>query len=117
MSLNTSLTGAGGSGWFPRRSFLKMTAGVVADGIFAGSLPAFAAKLIQMPFENGGRKLVRFPQKGEMILLRERPPLSSVGSSHESRDSRRAAQRGVSMSANASICGILAGATGSRLPV
>ena len=74
-SLNTSLTGAGGSGWFPRRSFLKMTAGVVADGIFGGSLPAFAAKLIQMPFENGGRKLVRFPQKGEMILLRERPPL------------------------------------------
>ena len=54
---------------------LKMTAGIVASGIFDGSLPAFAAKLVQMPFENGGRKLVRFPQKGEMILLRERPPL------------------------------------------
>ena len=74
-SLNASLTGTGGSGWLPRRSFLKMTGGVVACGIFGGSLPAFAAKLIQMPFENGGRKLVRFPQKGEMILLRERPPL------------------------------------------
>ena len=74
-SLNTSLTGAGGSGWFPRRSFLKMTAGIVADGIFGGSLRAFAAKLMQMPFENGGRKLVRFPQKGEMLLLRKRPPL------------------------------------------
>ena len=74
-SSNASLSGAGGSGWFPRRSFLKMAAGVVAGGIFGGNLPAFAAKLIQMPFENGSRKLVRFPQKGDMILLRERPPL------------------------------------------
>jgi DMSO/TMAO reductase YedYZ molybdopterin-dependent catalytic subunit len=31
--------------------------------------------LMQLPFVNGGRELVRFPQKGEMILLRERPPL------------------------------------------
>ena len=74
-SLDASLTGADGSGWFPRRSFLKMAASGIAGGIFSGSLPAFAAKLIQMPFENGGRKLVRFPQKGEMILLRVRPPL------------------------------------------
>ena len=28
-----------------------------------------------MPFANGGRQLIRFPQKHEMILLRERPPL------------------------------------------
>jgi DMSO/TMAO reductase YedYZ molybdopterin-dependent catalytic subunit len=63
------------SGWYPRRRFLKMTAGVIAGGILARGLPAFAEKLIQMPFENGGRRLVRFPQKGEMILLRERPPL------------------------------------------
>jgi hypothetical protein len=63
-SLNASLTGAGGSGWLPRRSFLKMAAGVVAGGIVGGNLPAFAAKLIQMPFKNGGRKLVRFLQKG-----------------------------------------------------
>jgi DMSO/TMAO reductase YedYZ molybdopterin-dependent catalytic subunit len=74
-SLDASLTGANGSGWLPRRRFLKMAASGVAGGIFSGSLPAFAAKLIQMPFENGGRKLVRFPQKSEMILLRERPPL------------------------------------------
>ncbi len=74
-SLDASLTGTDGSGWFPRRSFLKMAASGIAGGIFSGSLPAFAAKLIQMPFENGGQKLVRFPQKGEMILLRERPPL------------------------------------------
>jgi len=57
-SSNASLYGAG-SGWFPRRSFLKMAAGGVARGIFGGNLPAFAAKLIQMPFENGSRKLVR----------------------------------------------------------
>ena len=59
----------------PRRSFLQMAAGLAANGIFGGSLPALAAKLVRMPFANGGRQLVRFPQKGEMILLRERPPL------------------------------------------
>ena len=52
-----------------------MAAGVVAGGIFGGSPSALAAKLIQLPFENGRRDLVRFPQKSEMILLRERPPL------------------------------------------
>jgi len=63
------------SGTIPRRSFLKATAGLIGGGIIGGSLPAFAAKLIQLPFQNGRRQLVRFPQKGEMILLRERPPL------------------------------------------
>jgi len=73
--LSARLPEAGRSGRFPRRSFLKMTAGVVAGGIFGGSPSALAAKLIQLPFENGRRDLVRFPQKSEMILLRERPPL------------------------------------------
>jgi DMSO/TMAO reductase YedYZ molybdopterin-dependent catalytic subunit len=59
----------------PPRTFLKVAAGLIGSGIIGGSLPAFAAKLIQMPFANGSRQLVRFPQKGEMILLRERPPL------------------------------------------
>ena len=59
----------------PRRTFLKVAAGLIAGGALGRSLPAFAAKLIQMPFANGSRQLVRFPQKGEMILLRERPPL------------------------------------------
>jgi DMSO/TMAO reductase YedYZ molybdopterin-dependent catalytic subunit len=72
---NARLLEAGGSVRFPRRSFLKMAAGVAAGAIFSGSLSAYAAQVIQMPFENGRRKLVRFPQKGEMILLRERPPL------------------------------------------
>ena len=52
-----------------------MMAGLIAGGVLGRSLPAFALKLIQMPFANGSRELVRFPQKGEMILLRERPPL------------------------------------------
>jgi DMSO/TMAO reductase YedYZ molybdopterin-dependent catalytic subunit len=73
--LNATLPEVDGWGRFPRRSFLKIAAGGVAGGILGGSLSAFAAQLIQMPFENGRRKLVRFPQKGEMILLRERPPL------------------------------------------
>jgi DMSO/TMAO reductase YedYZ molybdopterin-dependent catalytic subunit len=73
--LNARLSEAGRPGGLPRRSFLKMAAGVAAGGIFHGSLSAFAAQSIQMPFENGRRKLSRFPQKGEMIQLRERPPL------------------------------------------
>ena len=71
---NTRLPEASGSGRFPRRSFLKMAAGVAAGAIFGGSLSAKAAQVIQM-LENCRRKLVRFPPKGEMILLRERPPL------------------------------------------
>jgi DMSO/TMAO reductase YedYZ molybdopterin-dependent catalytic subunit len=74
-TLSARLYEAGGSGRLPRRSFLKIAAGVVAGGIFGRSQSAFAAKLIQMPFENGRRELVRFPQKGEMILQRDRPPL------------------------------------------
>ncbi|MGO9266761.1 MAG: molybdopterin-dependent oxidoreductase [Candidatus Binataceae bacterium] len=52
-----------------------MAAGLAAGGALSGSLPALAARLVQMPFANGGRQLIRFPQKREMILLRERPPL------------------------------------------
>jgi DMSO/TMAO reductase YedYZ molybdopterin-dependent catalytic subunit len=63
------------SGPLARRSFLKVAASLVGSGIVGGTLPAFAAKMIQLPFENGSREIVRFPQKSEMILLRERPPL------------------------------------------
>jgi DMSO/TMAO reductase YedYZ molybdopterin-dependent catalytic subunit len=73
--MNTKVIATGLLDGFPRRRFLKMAAGAVAGGILSAGLPAFAANLIQMPFENGQRELVRFPQKGEMILLRERPPL------------------------------------------
>ena len=73
--LNARVPEADGSRRLPRRSFLKIAAGVVAGGIFGESLSAFAEELIQMPFENGRRELVRLPQKSEMILQRERPPL------------------------------------------
>lgn len=73
--LNAELPPSRRAGGIPRRNFLQMAAGLAAGGILGGSLPALAAKLVQMPFVNGSRKLVRFPQKGEMILLRERPPL------------------------------------------
>lgn len=52
-----------------------MAAGVAAAGVLHGALPAAAASFVEMPFGNGRRQLARFPQKGEMILLRERPPL------------------------------------------
>jgi DMSO/TMAO reductase YedYZ molybdopterin-dependent catalytic subunit len=74
-SFDSSLVAVGASVAFPRRRFLKMTAGVIAGGILGSRVSAFAAKLIQLPFANGSRELVRFPQKGEMILLRDRPPL------------------------------------------
>ena len=69
------LSGADRARRLPRRSFLQMAAGLAAGGALSGSLPALAARLVQMPFANGGRQLIRFPQKREMILLRERPPL------------------------------------------
>jgi DMSO/TMAO reductase YedYZ molybdopterin-dependent catalytic subunit len=72
---DSSLVAGGKSITFPRRGFLRITAGVIAGGILGAGLPAFATKLIQLPFANGSRELVRFPQKGEMILLRDRPPL------------------------------------------
>lgn len=74
-SVTTKLSEASRSGWLPRRKFLQMAAGITAGGLLVQSLPALAAQMIQMPFDNGRRRLVRFPQKGEMILLRERPPL------------------------------------------
>jgi DMSO/TMAO reductase YedYZ molybdopterin-dependent catalytic subunit len=62
-----------------RREFLKMSALLGAAGLFAGhSLSARAAAMIDLPFVNGERKIIpagTFPQKGEMILQRVRPPL------------------------------------------
>jgi DMSO/TMAO reductase YedYZ molybdopterin-dependent catalytic subunit len=54
---------------FDRRDFL------VAAGLSIASMPALAAgRTMQLPFGNGVRPLVRFPQKREMILLTNRPP-------------------------------------------
>jgi DMSO/TMAO reductase YedYZ molybdopterin-dependent catalytic subunit len=40
-----------------------------------GALPAPAASLVDLPFENGTRRLARFPQKRDLILQRTWPPL------------------------------------------
>lgn len=52
-----------------RREFLT------ASGLALASAPAVGlAKSVEMPFANGVRPLVKFPQKREMILLTTRPP-------------------------------------------
>jgi DMSO/TMAO reductase YedYZ molybdopterin-dependent catalytic subunit len=60
---------------FTRRQFLR-TAGVAGvGGLLAGrATAALAGETVTMPFANGERKLVRFPQKRPLILLTTRPP-------------------------------------------
>ncbi|QNK02878.1 molybdopterin-dependent oxidoreductase [Dyella telluris] len=60
-----------------RRHFLR-TAGWLGSLGALGGAKAFAAEpaTTQLPFANGERELTReFPQKGEMLLLRTRPPM------------------------------------------
>jgi len=60
-----------------RRQFLNRAGGVgLASLLVARAWDSRAAKVAQLPFANGERTRVRdFPQKGEMLLLRTRPPL------------------------------------------
>lgn len=52
-----------------RRSFLTAT------GLALAAAPAVGlAQTVQLPFGNGTRSLVRFPQKRELIMLTTRPP-------------------------------------------
>ncbi len=53
-----------------RRHFLQK-AGLATLGL-AGTLGA--ADSVVLPFENGERRLVKFPQKRPLILLTHRPP-------------------------------------------
>jgi sulfite dehydrogenase (cytochrome) subunit A len=46
----------------------------LGSGIAFGSLRALAADMITLPFENGERPLVKYPQKRPMIGLTSRPP-------------------------------------------
>jgi len=55
-----------------RRRFLAQTAQASA-ALFAGSR-AFSEDTVQLPFANGGRRLVQFPGKRPLILLTHRPP-------------------------------------------
>ena len=57
-----------------RRRFLRLTALAVAGGAFGARLTARADSTISLPFANGARRLVQFPQKRPLILLTTRPP-------------------------------------------
>lgn len=54
-----------------RRRFIR-SSGVLASGMPA--LVAAADTLVQLPFENGERPLVKYPQKRPLIRLTARPP-------------------------------------------
>src|SRR3954462_4000547 len=56
-----------------RRELLKR-AGMAALVTGLGSQRAFALDTVTLPFDNGERPLVRYPQKRPMIGLTERPP-------------------------------------------
>jgi sulfite dehydrogenase len=56
-----------------RRGFLR-AAGVVAGSVVAGQMLRGADGRIVLPFENGERELVAYPQKRPLIRLTTRPP-------------------------------------------
>jgi sulfite dehydrogenase (cytochrome) subunit A len=58
-----------------RRRFLRTAALAGAGGMAVGSgAAAWAAETVTLPFLNGERSLVKFPQKRPLILLTTRPP-------------------------------------------
>ncbi|RTL48977.1 MAG: oxidase [Bradyrhizobiaceae bacterium] len=59
-----------------RRTVLQGGAALLASGTMLGGfpLPGFAEETITLPFGNGGRPLVKYPQKRPMIGLTSRPP-------------------------------------------
>ena len=60
-----------------RRTFLRQAAALGASGVLANSaFEAVAAgqERVTLPFENGTRELVAFPQKRPLIVLTSRPP-------------------------------------------
>src|SRR5262245_62267529 len=56
-----------------RRELMKC-AGMAALATGLGSRGAFALETVTLPFDNGERPLVRYPQKRPMIGLTSRPP-------------------------------------------
>src|SRR5471030_3261639 len=65
----------GGSPMLDRRELMKR-AGMAALGAATGlnSIKAFALDTVTLPFDNGERPLVKYPQKRPMIGLTSRPP-------------------------------------------
>jgi sulfite dehydrogenase len=59
-----------------RREIMKRAgmAALVAGSSGSGSLKAFALETVTLPFDNGERPLVKYPQKRPMIGLTSRPP-------------------------------------------
>jgi len=58
-----------------RRRFLRATTMAGAGSVLAAPLvSAFAADFVTMPFANGERALVKYPQKRPLIRLTARPP-------------------------------------------
>jgi sulfite dehydrogenase len=55
-----------------RREFLRQAG--LAFGTLAGASHLTAEETVTLPFENGERRLVKFPQKRPLILLTHRPP-------------------------------------------
>jgi hypothetical protein len=53
-----------------RRQFFRQTAVAVAGAAVARSL----AETVELPFENGERELVAYPQKRPLLRLTTRPP-------------------------------------------
>jgi DMSO/TMAO reductase YedYZ molybdopterin-dependent catalytic subunit len=73
MAKSNSLT----PGALQRRAFLKQAGTLGAAGALGGTgLAAFAAESSRLilPFDNGERELVAYPQKRPLILLTARPP-------------------------------------------
>jgi DMSO/TMAO reductase YedYZ molybdopterin-dependent catalytic subunit len=60
-----------------RRRFLAQLGGIGLTGFLGASAwEAMAAEVVELPFANGRRERVtNFPQKGEVLLQRTRPPL------------------------------------------
>src|SRR6266568_9608102 len=60
---------------FTRREFLRTAAMAGAGGIVAGrAAVALGAETVTLPFANGERPMVTFPQKRPLILITTRPP-------------------------------------------
>lgn len=59
-----------------RRTMLQGSAALLAGtgGLSVSSLASFAADTVTLPFENGERPIVKYPQKRPMIGLTARPP-------------------------------------------
>jgi DMSO/TMAO reductase YedYZ molybdopterin-dependent catalytic subunit len=56
-----------------RRTFVK-TATLTAAGVFNVARRGWSAETVELPFENGERTLVRYPQKRPLLRLTSRPP-------------------------------------------